>query len=93
MQVPDERSDVEQIWEIVRSWLVISRVVALVLMVLLASQLLVFLKKKIHRGILANGYFRFCMVYRHRNTGDNRNIGFHYSRRPKPEICPGGRAE
>ena len=37
MQVPDNRSDVEQIWEIVRSWLVISRVVALVLMVVLAE--------------------------------------------------------
>ncbi|HIA90362.1 MAG TPA: hypothetical protein EYO09_04650 [Candidatus Poseidoniales archaeon] len=37
MQVPDERSDVEQIWEIVRSWLVISRVVALVLMIILSE--------------------------------------------------------
>ena len=37
MQVPDDRSDVEQIWEIVRSWLVISRVVTLVLMVLLSE--------------------------------------------------------
>jgi len=37
MQVPDERSDVEHIWEIVRSWLVISRVVALILMVLLSE--------------------------------------------------------
>ena len=27
MQRPDERSDVEQIWEIIRSWLVISRIV------------------------------------------------------------------
>jgi len=37
MQVPDDRSDTEQIWEIVRSWLVISRVVTLVLMVLLSE--------------------------------------------------------
>ena len=37
MQRPDERSDVEQIWEIIRSWLVISRIIVLVLMVLLAE--------------------------------------------------------
>ena len=37
MQKPDERSDVEQIWEIVRGWLVISRVLVLILMVVLAE--------------------------------------------------------
>mgnify|MGYP007026233446 CR=1 FL=1 len=36
MQAPDERSDVEHIWEIVRSCLFISRVVALILMFLLS---------------------------------------------------------
>ena len=37
MQKPDERSDVEQIWEIVRGWLVISRILVLILMVVLAE--------------------------------------------------------
>ena len=37
MQRPDGRSDVEQIWEIIRSWLVISRIIVLILMVLLAE--------------------------------------------------------
>ena len=37
MQKPDERSDVEQIWEIVRGWLVISRVLVLILTVVLAE--------------------------------------------------------
>ena len=37
MQDSDEISDVEHIWGVIRTWLVISRVVVLILMVLLAE--------------------------------------------------------
>lgn len=37
MKAPDERSEQELIWEVIRSWLVIGRVLVLLLMIFLAE--------------------------------------------------------